>query len=356
MSNTGRPPAGFTSTFSRFDPVRGTAEARIVARPSLAPTVLPRGRPRAHSRLAVWGVWFLVAIPTVAILVCGILILAYQQTVFDVIIGLLLVLFCAALGAGVTLVVIGIRMDRRLSALQIDFISKVSHELKTPLTSIRMFSETLKLGRVKDPVRVQACIDVITQETDRLSVLIGRLLSWGAMESGAYKVVLEPVRPIDLVRPSTSAFAPQIEHAGGVLTLDIPDDLPEVSADPAALGDALMNLLTNALRYGGEAKKVEVSARLRSPTEVEIAVRDWGIGIELHHQFRIFDRFYRADERLSRAVGGTGLGLAIARHIVLAHQGTIELKSKPGEGSTFTLVLPVAARAQPAASLAEVTS
>ncbi len=328
--------------------MRLSAEAPSVARPSIVPTVLPRARARPHSRMAVWGLWFLVAIPTLAILTCGILILVYQQTFFDVIIGLLLVLFCGALGAGVALVVIGIRMDRRLSALQMDFISKVSHELKTPLTSIRMFTETLKLGRVKDPERVQACLGVLSQETERLSVLIGRLLSWGAMESGGFKVALLPIRPVDLVRASADAFRPQVEHAKGTLTIDVPDDLPEVGADPAAFGDALMNLLTNALRYGGEAQRIEVSARRRGLDQLEIAVRDWGIGIELQHQFRIFDRFYRADERFSRTVGGTGLGLAIARHIVLAHQGTIELKSKPGEGSTFTIVMPVFQRAMSA--------
>ena len=319
-----------------------SAEAPVVVRPSIVPTVLPRARARAHTRLSMWGVWFLVAIPTLLILTCGILILVYQKTVFDVIIGLLLVCFCGALGAGVTLVVIGIRLDRRLSQLQIDFISKVSHELKTPLTSIRMFAETLKLGRVKDPEKVQACLDVIAKETDRLSVLIGRLLSWGSMESGAFQVVLVPVRPIDLVRGVVEAFRPQVEHAKGSVVLDIPEDLPEVRADVAAFGDALMNLLTNALRYGGESKRIEISARRRGEAELELAVRDWGIGIELQHQFRIFDRFYRADERYSRTVGGTGLGLSIARHIVLAHDGTIEVKSRPGEGSTFSIVLPVA--------------
>jgi len=288
------------------------------------------------------GLWFLVAIPTVLILTCGILILVYQQTVFDVIIGLSLVIFCGALGAGVALVVIGIRIDRRLSALQMDFVSKVSHELKTPLTSIRLFVETLKLGRVKEPEKIDACLDVIAKETDRLSVLISRLLSWGAMEAGAFEVALLPHKPIELVHPVVEAFRPQAEHGKAIISVDVPDAIAEVSADSTAFGDALMNLLTNALRYGGEAPQIEVSARMRGETEVEIAVRDHGIGIAREHQLRIFDRFYRADERYSRAVGGTGLGLAIARHIVLAHRGNIELTSKPGEGSTFTIVLPTA--------------
>lgn len=305
-------------------------------------TITARVRQRRHTRLSMWGLWFLVAIPTLLILTCGILILAYQQSVFDVVMGLSLVIFCGALGAGVTLVVIGIRLDRKLSALQMDFVSKISHELKTPLTSIRMFVETLKLGRVKDPDKAAECLDVIAKETDRLSLLISRLLSWGAMEAGAYKIALEEVEPERFIRASLDAFAPQLLAGKGSLTANIPTDLPRVQADTPAIADALMNLLTNALRYGGEQKRIEVTAKKRGDTELEISVRDHGIGIEIQHQRRIFDRFYRADERYSRAVGGTGLGLAIAQHIVVAHRGRIEVKSRPGEGSTFTIVLPVA--------------
>ncbi|MFO0727169.1 MAG: ATP-binding protein [Myxococcota bacterium] len=289
----------------------------------------------------MWGVWFLVAIPTVLILTCGILILAYQQSFFEVVIGLSLVIFCGALGAGVTLVVIGIRIDRRLSSLQMDFVSKVSHELKTPLTSIKMFVDTLKLGRVKDPAQTAECLEVIAKETDRLNILISRLLSWGAMEAGAYKIAAEEVGTDRLVRIALDAFEPQRLAGAAELTVNLAPDLPVVRADSSALADALLNLLTNALRYGGEHKRIEVSARRRGDTEVEIAVRDHGIGIELQHQVRIFERFYRADERYSRAVGGTGLGLAIAQHIVVAHRGKIEVKSRPGEGSTFTIVLPI---------------
>jgi two-component system, OmpR family, phosphate regulon sensor histidine kinase PhoR len=291
--------------------------------------------------MSTWGLYFLVAIPTLLILTCGILILVYQQSIFDVVMGLLLVLFCAALGAGAALTLAGIQRDRRLAALQIDFVSKVSHELKTPLTSIRMFVETLELGRVKDPEKVQQCLAVIAKETDRLSVLIGRLLSWGAMEAGAFKVELVPTQPADVVRTALDVFQPQVMRASAQVEVQVPEDLPLVRADHSALVDALLNLLTNALRYGGDAKKIEVSAKRRPDEKLEISVRDWGLGIDLKHQRRIFDRFYRADERYSRTVGGTGLGLAIARHIVQAHGGTIEVKSKIGEGSTFTVVLPI---------------
>lgn len=311
-----------------------------MARASVAP-IVPKPRLRPHTRMSTWGLYFLVAVPTLLILLCGILILVYQQSIFDVVMGLLLVMFCAALGAGAAVTLMGIRRDRRLAALQIDFVSKVSHELKTPLTSIRMFVETLERGKVKDPEKVHQCLQVIAKETERLSTLIGRLLSWGAMEAGAFKVELVPVDPGAIVRAAIDVFEPQVLRASAKLEVQIPEQLPLIRADENALADALLNLLTNALRYGGDEKRIEITARVRAEDAVEIAVRDWGVGIELKHQRRIFDRFYRADERYSRAVGGTGLGLSIARHIVAAHGGTIEVRSKLGEGSTFTMVLPV---------------
>jgi two-component system phosphate regulon sensor histidine kinase PhoR len=296
---------------------------------------------RPHTRASTVGVWVLVAIPTILTFVCGVLILVYRKSVFDVVIGVLVVIFCAALGAGATLTIVGIQLDRRLAELQIDFVSKVSHELKTPLTSIRMFVETLKLGRVQDPDKVEYCLSVIAKETERLSELISRLLSWGAMESGAFRLNQEPRPPADVVQAAVDAFEPQMLRGEVQLEVRVDKDLPLIDADLPVLVDAILNLLGNAVRYGGTEKKIELSVSARSDNKIGIAVRDWGIGIEPRDQKRIFDRFYRADERYSRAVGGTGLGLAIAKHVVHAHGGTIEVKSRLGEGSTFTIVLPV---------------
>ncbi len=286
------------------------------------------------------GVYALVAVPAALILTIGIVILVYRRTVFDVTMGLLLVSFCAAIGAGAALTLAGIRSDRKLAALQVDFVSKVSHELKTPLTSIRMFVETLRLGRVKEPEQVERCLDVIEKETERLSTLIGRLLSWGAMEAGAFRVSPEATTVAALVDRAVSAFAPQ--NLSGELSLEVtvPEGLPPILADVPALVDALLNLLNNAKKYGGDSNRIELFAEERPEGTVAISVRDFGIGIEAKHHKRIFERFYRADERYSQNASGTGLGLAIARHVVLAHQGQIEVKSKRGEGSTFTIVLP----------------
>lgn len=297
------------------------------------------------TRTSPLGVWVLVAIPTLLVLACGILILIFRQSVFDVVIGLLLVLFCIALGAGAAITLLGIHADRRLVELQVEFVSKVSHEFKTPLTSIRMFVETLRLGRVQDPDRINYCLDVISKETDRLNTLISRLLSWGAMEAGAFHIELEPKPVRELVELAARAFEPQIIAGGARLELEFADDLPLVDVDTTVMVDALLNLLNNALRYGGADKQIRVEVSRREDDRVAIAVHDQGPGIEPKHQRRIFERFYRVDDSY-HGKGGTGLGLAIARHIVAAHGGSIEVRSAPGAGSTFTIALPAATRAR----------
>jgi two-component system phosphate regulon sensor histidine kinase PhoR len=281
----------------------------------------------------------LVAIPTLLVLTCGILILIFQQSVFDVVIGLLLVLFCIALGAGAAITLLGIHADRRLAELQIEFVSKVSHEFKTPLTSIRMFVETLKLGRVQEQARIEYCLDVISKETDRLSTLISRLLSWGAMEAGAFHIELEKKPAKELIDLALRAFEPQVIASGAKLEVKLEDELPIIDVDSTVMVDAILNLLNNALRYGGEDKQIRLEAQRREDGRVAISVQDRGVGIEQKHQRRIFERFYRVDDSY-HGKGGTGLGLAIARHVVLAHGGQIELKSEPGAGSTFTILLP----------------
>lgn len=297
------------------------------------------------TRTSPLGVWVLVAIPTLLVLTCGILILIFRQSVFDVVIGLLLVLFCIALGAGAAITLLGIHADRRLVELQVEFVSKVSHEFKTPLTSIRMFVETLRLGRVQDPDRVNYCLDVISKETDRLNTLISRLLSWGSMEAGAFHIELEPKPVKELVELTLRAFEPQVIASGAKLEVQIAEHLPLVDVDSSVMVDALLNLLNNALRYGGEDKYIRVEVWRREDGGVALSVQDRGRGIEPRHQRRIFERFYRVDDSY-HGKGGTGLGLAIARHVVAAHGGNIDVKSAPGAGSTFTISLPAASVAR----------
>jgi len=292
------------------------------------------------TRTSMLGVWMLVAIPTLLVLTCAVLILVYHQSSFDVAMGVLLVCLCATIGAGAGLTISGILKDRKLAALQIDFVSKVSHELKTPLTSIRMFTETLMLGRVNDPSKVDGCLEIISKETDRLSHLIGRLLSWGRMEAGAFAIEPKPIQPNVLVSQAIQTFDAQAQAAQTKIEFTFEDDLPVIHVDEQALTDAILNLLTNAIRFSPYSNTIWVGIKKVGQKTIDITVRDEGVGIELKEQSRIFERFYSADERISRSTGGTGLGLAISEHIVTAHEGTISVESQLGKGSEFTIRLP----------------
>jgi two-component system phosphate regulon sensor histidine kinase PhoR len=294
------------------------------------------------------GVWLLVAIPALLVLSCAVLILVYHQSSFDVAMGVFLVCLCITIGAGAGLTIAGILKDRKLAALQMDFVSKVSHELKTPLTSIRMFTQTLQRGRIDDPKKIENCLEVISKETDRLSLLIGRLLSWGRMEAGAFAINPEALQPETFVLQAIAAFESQAQAAMTKIDFSFEPNLPLLSVDAQALTDAIVNLLSNALRFSPDSDTIWVSIKRNGPKFIDISVRDEGVGIELKEQSRIFERFYSADERISRSTGGTGLGLAIAKHIVSAHDGVISVESKPQNGSTFTIQLPCKSAEVPA--------
>jgi two-component system phosphate regulon sensor histidine kinase PhoR len=204
-----------------------------------------------------------------------------------------------------------------------------------------MFVETLQLGRIQDPVRQAEALEIIADETARLSNLINRLLDWARMESGrrSYELHRVPVEPI--VDAALQAFEPQRIVNGAEVTREVAPGLPAIVGDPQALSEALLNLLNNAHKYTGTEKKIAVSAAQEGPTVV-IRVADNGPGIPPRDQKRIFDKFYRARDPLHRSIEGTGLGLAMVKHIVLAHGGKVSVKSDLGQGAVFTIALPTA--------------
>jgi two-component system phosphate regulon sensor histidine kinase PhoR len=282
----------------------------------------------------------LILLPSVMIGAVGILVLVFQRATVDVVLGVLILAFCAALGAGIVLTLSSIRRRARLSALQTAFVSKVSHDLRTPLTSIRMFVETLQMGRIHDTERYNECLGVLAAETARLSSMIDRLLDWARMEAGRKQYQFTTTSVSDVVDQAIAAFRPQTLSGAVKLAVEVEPDLPAIQADGEALSEVLLDLLNNAYKYTGEEKQITVRAR-RDGRSVVLSVTDNGPGIPRSEHVRIFERFYRGSEPSTREIEGSGLGLAMARHTIDAHHGTIHLESEVGRGSTFSLVLPV---------------
>jgi two-component system phosphate regulon sensor histidine kinase PhoR len=291
---------------------------------------------------------YLVIVPTVLILSVGI-VLMFLGNIFNVLFGVLTVSFVLVVVTGVVLALVFLRREANLSELQSDFVSKVSHELRTPLTSIRLFVETMARAR-SDQSTQDMCLEALGRETERLTQVIERLLDWGRMEAGRkqYDLHDEPVSAMidDAVRGFASR---KHRHPELVFTTHVDADLPIVQVDRAAMVDAIGNLLSNAVKYGGAPPVVKLSA-VRSHGGVAIEVSDNGDGIPIVEHRRIFDKFYRIDDRLSREREGSGLGLAIVKHIVRAHHGRIQLDSAKGKGSTFRILIPAAPAAPAAAS------
>jgi len=253
--------------------------------------------------------------------------------------------FYATLVVGVVYTARALYLQARLSRLKTDFVSLVSHELRTPLTSIRMFIETLALGRVKDPAQNQEVLELLQKETERLSAMIERVLDWARLESGRQRYRKERLAVRAVVDASLDAFRAQRLEAQVQLACHLPDELPAVEGDREALAGALLNLLQNAYKYSGAEKRIELRAGVRDGG-VDIEVEDHGVGIGKRDRRRVFDRFYRVDNLLTRQTEGSGLGLSISRRIVEAHGGKLTLRSELGKGSTFTIHLPAAPEAR----------
>jgi two-component system, OmpR family, phosphate regulon sensor histidine kinase PhoR len=280
----------------------------------------------------------LVVVPTALLLAVGALLLFLGEAKVNLLMGILVIALAGAAVTGVILVWVFVHREANLSRLQSDFVSKVSHELRTPLTSIRLFSETLALRR-GDAAAEEKCIEGLAKESARLQELIDRLLDWGRMESGRREFVFRITDVQAILSAALAAFDHIRERRRIEIELELPPENVSVEADRAAVADALFNLLTNAYKYGGDPPRIRLSVELQ-PADVRITVRDNGSGIPPAEHKRIFQKFYRVDDRLSREREGSGLGLAIVKHVMKAHDGHVRLESAPGKGSAFTLVLP----------------
>jgi signal transduction histidine kinase len=243
--------------------------------------------------------------------------------------------------AGLFLVYANVRRELHLSRLKSDFVANVSHELKTPLALIRLYAETLELGRVPGEDRARRYYRVINKESQRLTQLINNILDFSRIEAGRKEYRFRPTDVGAVVRDVVEAYRFPIEQQGFELEVHIAEDLPEAVVDPEALSQALLNLANNAIKYSGEGKYLGLDVR-RDDGGLVISVTDRGVGIPKAEQKKIFEKFYRVEDTLIHTTKGSGLGLALVQHIMDAHGGTVELESEPEEGSTFRLVLPLA--------------
>jgi len=290
-------------------------------------------------RRIVLSLLYLGIVPALLLLAVGVALLVFGEAQFNLLMGILILTFTGTLVTGVILVWMFVRKERNVSELQADFVSKVSHELRTPLTSIRMFTETLKLRR-GDKATEDRCIEALDREGARLQGLIDRLLDWGRMESGMRTFELAEHRVEELIDEAVSAFEPTRARRDVDLSIDVAAELQPVVCDRPAIVDALVNLLSNAYKYGGNPREIRISA-MADETRMRIQVHDNGQGIERREHKRIFLKFYRIDDKLKRKQDGSGLGLAIVQYVLRAHSGRVEVDSAPGHGSTFSLVLPL---------------
>lgn len=291
---------------------------------------------------------YLVIIPTVLLLSLGIILMFLEERI-NLLFGILTVSFVAVVVTGVVLTLVFVRREANLSELQADFVSKVSHELRTPLTAIRLFAETIERPETGPEMRKKS-IEMLISESERLSKLIERLLDWGRMEAGRKIYELRPEAAARIVEDAVRAYAPLRDLTQDLdFATEVEQGLPEVMVDRPAMVDALVNLLSNATKYGGSPPVVRLRVFLGPKGAVSFAVKDNGEGIPLPEQRRIFEKFYRIDDRLSRAKEGSGLGLAIVKHVARAHSARVTVESAPGKGSTFTLVLPPTLRVDAAA-------
>ena len=228
-----------------------------------------------------------------------------------------------------------------LARLKSDFVSNVSHELRTPLALIRLYAETLELGRITKDEKKNEYYSIIRKESERLTALINNILDFSRIEAGRKEYDFRETDIAELVRNTLDSYRFQIEQQGFALEEQIDPGIPRMKVDREAIARALVNLVNNALKYSDNEKFLGVRL-YRDNAVLKLEVSDRGIGIERNEQTRIFEKFYRTCDPLVHNTKGSGLGLSLVRHITHAHGGQVEVESTPGRGSKFTLSLPLA--------------
>jgi signal transduction histidine kinase len=257
----------------------------------------------------------------------------------------LMIALAVVMAAAVLLVALSAAREVRLADLKSDFVSSVSHDLKTPLALIQLFAETLEVGRIRTPERAQEYCRIINSEAQKLTRLINNILEFSRIEAGLRHYRMAPVNLADLAGKVLGSLEHQFKQNRFEVTSVLAGDLPPISVDAEAVARALENLLSNAMKYSPDTREIRVEVAAERGAEL-IRVSDKGIGIPRRYQRRIFRKFYRVRDGDGLAAQGSGLGLAIVEHVMEAHHGAVHVESEPGRGSTFTLWFPTRAAAE----------
>jgi len=258
-------------------------------------------------------------------------IAAYFWTAFLVILGIVLL---------VLLIAYVLFRQLKLNRLKNDFVATVSHELKTPLASIRLFVDTLLEGRSRDEKQTREYLELISKENVRLTHLIDNFLTFSRMERKKYAFQFEEIDAGEIVNQAVENVRKRYESDGCLLSVEAAEDLPPVVADKDAIITVILNMLDNAHKYSKAPKRITVRLFVDG-SHMAFQIEDNGIGMSRRDTKKIFNRFYRVDRRLSRQAEGCGLGLSIVNFVVEAHGGAVDAKSEPGKGSVFTVRLPI---------------
>lgn len=297
---------------------------------------------RLRRNLSLTGAIIAVAVgvlpPVILSSTVGIVALVIGEGYQAVVFGVLVVSLAAAAAGGAIVVTVLLSRRARIARLQADLLANVTHELRTPLAAIRMYSQTLQMGRVAgDPQRSQECVDTILRETEWLEAMIDGVLTWRGAAKDRTAVLKEPRPLTEAVNDATARFRRMCRIDDMDFTVDITSEHP-VRHDRVGIASVVLNLLVNAYKYTGEDKRIRLVLKDVGDW-VEVSVEDNGIGIPPREVGRIFDPFYRIDTRLRSRASGAGLGLAIVRHQVRAHEGEVFVESAPNGGSKFTVHL-----------------
>lgn len=254
---------------------------------------------------------------------------------------IILAVISLMLTGGMVLTYRNILKEMALAKLKSDFVSNVSHELRTPLSLIRLYAETLEMGRLKSQEKYQEYYSIIRKESERLTALINNILDFSRIEAGRKEYEFRETDMRELVRNTLESYRYQIEQSGFAFEEKIAEDVPPLRVDREAMARSLLNLVNNSLKYSQDRKYLGVNL-YRANGSVKLEVVDHGIGIPTEERAKIFEKFYRVGDPLVHTTRGSGLGLSLVRHIVQAHGGEVIVDSEPGQGSKFTISLPVA--------------